>query len=133
MKSITLALMVLALCANAALADSVRFEGAYHSDKNANEKIIIGKVGVKKYLITNSTGKWEAQAYEGVARTDIGEIYNYYKGVISWPKKELQNVGYINMTLREDGKSIFAVHRWNFWEDAKNQDKGWNETWVKDE
>lgn len=132
MKKIFLTVLVF-LGMHVVLAEEAKFEGTYHSDKNVKEKIVITKIGDKTYSIVNQSGKWTALAAKGVGRhTKGGDVYDYYKGIISWPKEELENVGYINMTLRKDGKSIGVVHRWNFWVDAKNSSDSWSEDWVKE-
>ena len=119
------------LSINLATANSERFEGIYHSTQDINEKITIYKIGDKEFSITNSTGKWKAKAYMGVG-SDKGVAYNYYKGVISWPKKEITNVGFISISLGKDGKSIEIFHRWNFWKDKINKQEIWSEKWVKE-
>jgi hypothetical protein len=131
MNRIVVVAALLLLSVNCVIASDRVFEGTYHSDKDAGEKIVITKTGDKTYSIVNKSGKWTALAAKGIGGDD-GAMFDYYKGVISWPKGERENVGYINMTLRKDGKSILAIHRWNFWKDEKNGADPWEETWVKE-
>jgi len=119
-----------------ALAGSA-FEGVYHSANDFNQKIVIYKTDNDQYLIKNEAKKWKALVFKGInIHSKSNKPYDYYKGVIHWDVskngQKITNVGYINMSLMNDGKSIIATHRWNFWKDAKNSQDSWKETWTKE-
>lgn len=131
-KTLVFALTATLLFIGQALAET-KFEGTYHSAKDVNEKINITKTDNNQYLIKNETKKWKAVAFKGIQiDSKSNQPTDYYKGVISWDKNEKTNVGFIAMSLMEDGKSIHVLHRWNFWKDAKNGSDPWEETWTKE-
>ncbi|MCK5188548.1 MAG: hypothetical protein KAR12_00665 [Methylococcales bacterium] len=130
-KMIFFVSIISVLSSNLAIAKSEKFEGIYHSAKDVNEKITIYKTGDKEFSINNSTGKWKVKAYMGVSK-DKGGPYNCYKGVISWPRKGAQDVGFISMSLQNDGEEIKAFHRRNFWKGKQNTQDVWSEIWVKE-